>query len=670
PDAAPDAAPDARPPQTLGYGLNWPIFEAPADPLAGAEVEGCAIFEEARCGVGRTREICDIYDPQAGAFDAAPDPLLRRAYLYDRWYDLHASPDGQTAERLFTMRMDPGTPEAVWADPQYLAQWGGAGDSAIWTGTALNAFILRYLHTGAEADYQRMEDKARVMLRFFEVTRIPGYLSRHHYLLVPEGTPAHPDHIYRWDQGGDDHRDIEDPEGLGFLPDHYLSGVGTPRWSGDPSIDQMNGPMVAFPMVYGLLRDEALKARLAYQMICYLHRLRRIEIHNLQENAEALNAVRQYFAGNELNLDPDDMSFDDINTVVMYVHPQINTQNEDSYDHECGEFIQTTPWRVLDGASPSFIIDLITLAQDMSREENRPNQINHFYIPSLRGGDAVHMMHLTLMAYAFTGDARYARFLSEELLGRIGAAEVAATMSALIPPKFCRKFYGTNIIGGPLWAFNNLLDDDSALGIYMEQVMRTEMWDKECADLGNVNFNLMFAGCVRPEIGGEARAAALREALETLPRFGGNGGILDDPRRSYARGFDEVVAALPEGIDVECPTEAQRAFCEQPIEVFGLSVPGARIAYPCAGASGECVMADGLCTTGAASAPLPPELRRWGDYTWQRSPYDIGETHADGRAQSPGTDYSEQYWMARFYGFIEGAPRALAWRVTEAPCEP
>ena len=651
--------------------LNWPIFEAPTDPLAGSSVESCAVFREEACGAEGTTRRCDVYDLEAAEFNDGPDDMLRRAYQYDRWYDLFSSPDGQTVERLFTEPMPAGSPEAVWTDPTKLAGWGGGGDSAIWTGTALNAFILRYLHTGTEADYQRMEEKTRVMLRFFEVTRIPGYLARYHYLLVPPGTPAHPDHIYRTTGADDpDHRDIEDPESLGFLPAHYFeSGLGTPRWSGDPSIDQYNGPMVAFPMVYGLLRDEALKERIAYHMVCYVNALRRIEIINLQQNQEAQDAFLALFGGGQnLNLDETDISFEDLDRIVMYVHPQINTANEDVYDRECGAPIDAEPWRVLDASDgDSFILDMLELVQDISREENRPNQINHFYIPSVRGGDAVHMMHLNAMAYAFTGDEHYMNFLTEELVDNIQTDRVAEVMSAFIKPRYCRKFYGTNISAGPLWAFNNLLAE-SPMDTLMQEVFRDEMYAKETVDDGNVNVFLMFAGAVSEAIGGAQRQTALSYALEELPRFGGNGGVLEDPRRTYTQTYEDTVAAMPEGITPRCPTEEERVICELPIEVFGAVIEENSISFECTGDISECVMADGLCTRAMASHPLPGPIRYWGDYAWQRNPFKIGQA-GPGIKQSPGTDYSEQYWMARFYDFIEGPTEVLAWRDTGEACE-
>ena len=78
-----------------------------------------------------------------------------------RWYELYQAPDGQTCDRVFFESVEPGTPEAIWGDPDLFREFGGAGDAAIWTGVALNAFILRYLSTGTEADYLRMERKVQ-----------------------------------------------------------------------------------------------------------------------------------------------------------------------------------------------------------------------------------------------------------------------------------------------------------------------------------------------------------------------------------------------------------------------------------------------------------------------------------------------------------------------------
>ncbi len=663
-DDALDSGEDLVEKEPLKFALNWPIQSAPLDPLAGSDVESCAVYQTESCKDGFER-VCEIYDVETSTFDESPTPLLERAFLFDRWYDLYQTPEGQTAERNFTEAIAPGTDESIWSSPEKFAGWSGTEDSTLWTGTALNAYILRYLHTGTEADYLRMEEKARTMIEFFEVTRIPGYVARYRYLEVPEGTPPDLEIIHRSGDATEDDRDIEMPESLGFLPDAYTSGLGTPRWRGDPSIDQMNGPMMTFPMVFGLLRDEDLKSKIAFQMKCYFNNLQRIEIINLSKNQEAKDTLQRFFAG-EINTDAYDYDFNKIDTIVMYVHRQINSKNEGSYDRQCSDFISTTPWKVLDAESPRFVVDMLSLSNDFVRKNNRKDQINHFYIPNLRGADAVHMMHLAAMVWGFTGDDRYREFLEKELLGNLQTAEVAGTMSILIPNKYCRKFFGTNIIAGPLWAFNNLISG-SELGTYLQGKMRTEMWAKEAFDLENVNFNLMFAGAVSPEIGGADREKALSEGLRVLAEFGGNGGILNDPRRTYQRSFDSIVASFPNDTQVQCATEVERTVCEQDTDVFGIKIPGRVISFECTGASSECMMEDGKCTTALASKALSPQLRQYVDYVWQGSPFKVGDPRSDGR-QSAGVDYIEQYWMARYYDFIQGNKEVLAWKVSTQAC--
>jgi hypothetical protein len=137
----------------------------------------------------------------------------------------------------------------------------------------------------------------------------------------------------------------------------------------------------------------------------------------------------------------------------------------------------------------------------------------------------------------------------------------------------------------------------------------------------------------------------------------------------YNMTFDSVAASMPAGTVVQCATEEERAFCEQGISLFGMLVPSESISFECTGASSECVMDDGMCTRAQASAPLPPSSRRWGDYQWQRSPFHIGDQRSNAIIQSPGTDYTEQYWMARFYDFIPGNREVLAWRDTATSCQ-
>ncbi len=647
-------------------------FDPPADPLADGPVEACAVYLEETCHGGR-RRACRIYDLEQEEFVPEPDPLLHRALLFDRWRDLYHWVDGQLAERVFVGETLPGTPEEQWGAPEHFASYAGAGDSGIWTGWATTAAILRYVNTGTEADYQRMESWIRGMLLKWDVTGIPGYLSRAHYIRVPPGTPTTPDHYLEW---GDEprnwmHHPIPSPETKEGLPAAYFEGytdsegvhhTGVAMWSGRPSIDQNTGPMVAFPMAFGLLRDETLKERMTYQLTCYLKRLQRIELINLQENETALEALTEYFGGGLLDLDEDDIDFGELDRVVGYVHRQINSLNADTFDRSCPAEIQIQPWRVIDAASRSFVPDLLAFVLDMEGYDyERAEGLNHFYFPSIRGGDAMHLMHLATMAYHMTGDEKYRRFLYEELIDNIRTIEVAHTAGAFNPPRTCKKWYGDQITFGPWWAFLHLLDE-SPLLTELQKAYHNEFWAKLMHDVGNVDFNIMYAGAVPEEIA-LARDEALDYALTQLALFGGNGGILDDPRRSYTLTPEEVMAAAPDHISARCPSLDEIDQCEAEIVFMGVPLPGLVATHACTGSEWECEVEPDRCAPKEASHALPVHLRRYTDYIWQRNPFALGRpSNIEGHRQYPGSDYSVPYWNARRYGFIEeGAGQVLAW---------
>jgi hypothetical protein len=198
----------------------------------------------------------------------------------------------------------------------------------------------------------------------------------------------------------------------------------------------------------------------------------------------------------------------------------------------------------------------------------------------------------------------------------------------------------------------------------MVRVTHEELWLKALSDHKSAKFNVMYAASGTAEEL-PARDLALSQALEQLAGFGGPTGFIDAPRRTYDLPRQEVVAAMgPLGIGVRCPTEAERTACEAGITLLGMTLEQRNISYPCDGRPAECVMADGACVPGLADAGLPPQLRPYADFMWQRSPFQIGDPNwVDGQKQSPGLDLSEPYWMARYYGFIsEGAGQVLAWR--------
>ena len=648
------------------------VAEPPADPLAGSGVASCPIYQQQRCVDGRLQR-CAVYDTASGEFVDQPDSLLDRVYLYDRWYDLYASPAGLTAERVFTGPMPGATPEAEWGDAAVFDRWAGCGDAAIWTGAALVADAFRYVATGTRADYRRMEDKTRALLRNFQVTGIPGYLARYHYLRYPERGPNSDQLIVRWGEPGAT-RDLPIAEAdlVAGLPEAYTAGLpdeqgqlvqGTPMWNGHPSIDQYTGPMMAFPIVYDLLADEQLKAAIVEALTCYLKRLRRMEIINLQDNPEVLAEISDYFAGADIQLDPGDPDLMQLDRLVWYVHLGINPANRDGFDRSCPEQVQLEPYRVIDAASDAFMTDMLDLAADLSEPEQPvPGQIDHFYIVSLRGGDASHLMHLATIAYYLTGEEQYRSFLFDELIGELDAPAVADTMMAFRQPDYCFKYYGDHITYGTHWQFVTMLPDGE-LRQRMIAVMEEEIWRKALYDHKSAKFNAMYAGVVPAAVASE-RQRAIDELVAQLHDFGGNDGVQNAPRRTHDVSRQQVLDQLPAGTEVRCPTADERQTCEEPVTLFGIPLEHRDISYACDGRAAECEFGDGQCAEGLASEGLPASLRRYADYMWQRSPFGIGDPRpVDGQVQSPGRDLSEPYWLARFYGFIdEGQGQVLAWR--------
>lgn len=685
PDAAVDVTDEDVDTSPLPELVTVARFEPPTDPLAGSDVESCAVYLETRCEAG-TLQRCGVYDPAAEGFVEDPDPLLRRALLFDRWRDLYTSPAGQAIDRDFQGGdMMPGTPEEEWTSMERFRCYCGTGDGGIWTGWATVAAVLRYTQTGTEADYQRMEQQVRDLLTMYDVTGVPGYLSRFHYLHMPAGAPLTDTIIQRFegDEGPSHHRRvIPDPESIDNLPVEYTAGVvdeegevwmGTPMWQGRPSIDQNTGPMTALPMAYDLLRDAALKERIAHHLTCYLKRLQRVEIINLQANEEFLETLIAYFSAGELLLEPGDVDLTGLDRIVGYVQIQINSRNETRRDWSCPDSVQLEPFRVIDATGPTFLLDMLDFIGDMNTSDERPETFDHYYFPSLRGGDAVHLMHLAAMAYHFTGDEQYRRFLFEELVDEVGTLDVANVAGAVQLPPFCRTYYGDQITYGPWWAFIELLGE-GPLRRALEQAFHDEIWSKHLNETANVDLAIMYAGALPAEVATD-REAALALVDELLPLMGGNGGVLmgepfatrwmDDPKRVYSRSAADVLEAAGEGVEPRCPSAPEIAACTADIEYAGVRLPGlASETYTCGGGEHECPVDDaGQCMTWRTNRALPPPLRLSTDFLWQRDPFALGEAAGtEGWRQFSGTDYSEPYWNARRYGILsEGAGQVLAW---------
>lgn len=648
-------------------------FAAPAPVDTGAEA--CELYQAQSCSAGTLRQ-CDTYDVGARQFVTA-DPLTHRALLADRWNQLHFSPDGQDCKRELAGTIAPDADEATWSAPEAFEQYAGLADAAIWTGTALNAYVLRYLETGAEVDYQRVEKKTRQLLTMLEITGIPGYLARAYYYLVPDGASKNSEHLVytqsRADAFQSKHwsQNLAGPlDAVPDLPELFKTGytdaqgvhwTGETRYQGSPTIDQYSGVTTSFLAAWSVLRDQGIKDRMAYQLGCYLKRMRRIEVINIQKNPRGPSMISAFLDGANSQFDPTDPQLDTLDRIVLYVIEQPNELNQETFDRSCPPSIQMEPSRIIDLASRTHEIDLIGLVLDLDGKKSlRPAGIDHYYAPNVRGYDAVQLMFISALLFHMTGDEMYRTFFEQELVGNLNTLGIADTWAAVIPPKWCRKWYTEHISFPPMWAFANLLAD----GELKDRILKTvhdEVWLKDLSLLKNVKFSLMYGGLVPARLGG-GQQEAIEEATQALRAFGGNGGALDTPRRNYSTEYDTLVGLLPEGINAECPSQATVDLCETGPKVLGIQLAGWDITSPCTGAANECVMGNGECAQKRASAALPPMLRTPYGYQWQGDPYELGSSQS-GTAMASGLDVFEPYWLARFYGALpEAEGLVLGWK--------
>ncbi len=671
---------------TWTFEVQVPLGQPPPDPAAATGRESCPIYLEERCKGGKLQR-CSVWSSsEAATGDGYEEPgsgsVVERTFLFERWYDLYHQPDGQTANRNLAGPTPPGTPEGEWG----FSGWDAIGDSAIWTGTGLHAYILRYLVTGTAADEERMLTKVRKALAQFDVTGVPGYLSRHHWLQLEAGGPQSDQHILKHGEPAKGLRDhVVDSDLVDFqdLPSIYQDGYvdeegtvweGTPMWHGKPSIDQYSGPFTAFAMAYHLMPED-LQERVVHHITCYLKRLKRMEIINLQENPDALDSLVALLSGPSAQLDEGDIDFQSLERIVIYYHAQLNSKNHADFDRSCPDTLELEADRIIDAVTDeslfegAFQLYLDYEAEDVAQTEG----IDHYYAVSISGPHALTLTWLGVLAYYLTGDEQYRSFVTDELLGELRALEVAYVTGAFILPRWCRKFYADHILFVPVWNLLTLLADGE-LKSQLQQVVEVELWQKVMHDVRNLEFDGMYAATIPAEMA-SGRQQALEELVGDLGILGANtlssGGPVADPRRSYNLERQEVLDALPEDIEPVCPSEDQRAACEAGTDLFGIELPGATISYACDGRPAECTMEDGLCTEAWASAGLPADLRPYEGYMWEGGSPRIGRGFgADGAQQSPGLDVIEPYWLARYYGFSQtGAGWVLAWQTLADPPE-
>jgi hypothetical protein len=99
------------------------------------------------------------------------------------------------------------------------------------------------------------------------------------------------------------------------------------------------------------------------------------------------------------------------------------------------------------------------------------------------------------------------------------------------------------------------------------------------------------------------------------------------------------------------------------LKILSVQFPGQSITHACVGTAGECRFSD-KCSDPLATKPLAPPQRIYDDNLWQHNPWQLYASFSpDASAQAPGNDLTEEYWLARYYGFVkEGAGQVLAWQ--------
>ncbi len=657
-DAARDVQNDVTQiPDSLKTG---PGMEVHHIPIPQAK-ESCAVFQDTRCKAGK-KQVCAVWDADQQAF-VEPDGLLKRELLYERWYDLYMNIHGITAGRVFKAPIAPGTPESEWAAASKFAGRDGTGDGAIWTGTALLAYDLRYAVTGSPADYQRMVQKVRQTLALFECTGVPGLLARYHFCAVPDDVSTDDPTKYLRHFNPDDPNNVEyvpiPKDTKAELPDYYTNGFEyngkhvdcKPYLLDTPSIDQYSAPLVALGLAWDWLKDPDLKQRIAEQITCHLKRLKRVRIYNLQKNQQLLDSLKNYLIQGNLHLDPGDMDFSKLNELIIYYVPMLNELNKDSYDRTCPDKINYGFDEEIDVSAQGYLGKLLVLFNRMQHQQVAKDSISLFMIPELRGGDAIQMLLRGVLAYHMTGDPQYKDFVLKELIGREHALDTADTAGALIMPKWCRKFYGDNITYIPMFGLMRILKEPWILK-RLQKMEKSEFKDKSMKGLENAVFDFLYYltedKSVDPDLD-----TYVQRAVQQVNEFGGNGSAgLDDPRRNYN---EDLTRDTPPGIELEHPSQQDMDICGADINFMGIKIPGKKI-DPNAWMSKKA---------------LPMKYRTFEDYIWQRNPFKVKELHPNpGNQQSPGLDLILPYYLGRAAGLVKaGMHTVLLWEDTGEACQ-
>ena len=623
----------------------------PQAPTVPASLTTCNVLGEVQ---GRQR--CRIYDTTAQAFSdtgtgsatsaTTPDALARRVFLFERWLDLYVAPEKQVVVRNMTEAMADTDPESRFGDEKYLGFWDDHGDSAGFGEPGQIAALYRYAVTGTEADYQRFEAWIRGAVRQFDATGMDGYLARFHYAGVPAGTPMkNALAMNPLDADGGNRFDIPQAA-LARMPAYYTNGIdtggkhvtATPSWEGHTSIDAYSGPMHAWPLAYDLVRDPALKARMALHYGCFLKRLRPFRIFNLAKNADLQAAVSKYLQSGVVSFDADDPDLTKADEVWGFYLPQYNHLSAATYPTACPAALQNEPLEQdsIDVTAPGYTSKLVLFFLRMDENSDHKDGMDFAYVAGLRAGDAVMLSSYALGAYHLTKDPAFLTWREQVVHGKAHADQVIRTTGAFKLPKACRVYYrNANVYTAHL--MRTLLDNDPASRAFAQDMWKRKFAGKEELGLGDSLFAVMYSagmGAAQPELAG---------AIPELLSFGGTAAHLDSPRRNYST---DLAQSTPPGVTYAKAPKSEQDLCKTPISILGLTIPtpapDPNVLY---------------CDTPPPVMQRPPD-----NWVWEKDPFEVAHTPGDaGHQQYPGLDLSEPYWLARYMGYLPDSHLVLAW---------
>jgi hypothetical protein len=126
--------------------------------------------------------------------------------------------------------------------------------------------------------------------------------------------------------------------------------------------------------------------------------------------------------------------------------------------------------------------------------------------------------------------------------------------------------------------------------------------------------------------------------------MGGAPGFLDDPRRNYTC---DLTQSPPPNVTVAKASQADLDFCSQPVKILGITLP-----------------IDPPNPDTQYSSPAPPVMERCPDnWNWEKDPYQTVHAAGDaGHQQYFGLDFTEPYWLARYFGLLPDTHLVLAWK--------